>query len=975
MSFVARSNELSKLHVALQGTKAGKLKLVFITGDAGVGKTALVLEFIRGLNIKYNMPYIASSRCVNIAGSQQLPYFPFAQMLQDIAKNKTHGHFWKKIGKSVLELIPEWIPLIFPLTKNIFSTISSTTKWIKQEFSGDGEIDKKYLMVQYANALQKIAETVPLILWIDDLQWADNATLEMIAFLSTYAKDLPILLICSFRLENVANSIGKQGHPIQALLVNLENSDAMTSILLKNFNLHELELFFEAHNHKVDKKLKEDILTYSGGNPLFIKEYINLLHAQKAFRRRDNKFQLINSNITLILPKKLENIVSQKLTFLDTKMRKLINYASVIGSIFTIPVLAKLLHKSELDVYELLNLLENNFKIVEEISSNGEYRFSHALVQQVIYEQLGSAQRKKIHLEIAHILEKSPNFKSSLASTIAAHFEKADSLDKSAGYYLLAGKNALALLALDDALVFTQKASNFYEKAKNNIEFSDALLQQVEIYFLKGELDLVVKLCDQGIGISRMPSLILTHLTFYYWQGTALAYSGFDRKAIDCIKTAITILEKSQLARTEDGKRLLVKLYIRIGQKHQHSELEEIINILNHAISIANKMKYYDMEVEALRFKGWVIANRKKDNEDALQIGKTALKLAKEQGDIWGQIHSYRLIAHVYRLLGKNEKAFTSSEYSYRLAKQHGLHLAEHLTLLSLAISWQNSGLNWNQSLGYLKSSIELANKYEFTPYQGVLTTSFHLALGLGLWNDAQQLLNKYRELYSSEELVSNYAYYFEGQLSFAQMEFDTAVVFFKKAISRLKTDNFLSRRLSNTTKIFLGLALVSIGDIDKASTLLHESYGYWEREKSPIWLSHALYALGKLHFQRGDLNTAISFYKRAASVVQNKSIVNAWPIEPLSILSLGHAYFKLRSNVEALSCALQAYNEFKKMDHFLVGEAAFLIGSIMLANDEAQRNNVYQYISEAREIWINLGLRKNINEWNVFSQKHKVPK
>lgn len=186
---IARETYFKQLDNILQEALRGNMHTIFVTGEAGIGKTALVAVFAERAKRAVPDLFVAGSKCYG----QQEPYLPFWQIIDAFTTEECGGSVWDRLRRGMAELAPEWIQVL--PGGGIAAATIRTVQWGQSEFSDKGQgADTSRRLVQYTNALKLAAETTPLLLWIDDLHWADNATLDLIAFLADHARDARLLL-------------------------------------------------------------------------------------------------------------------------------------------------------------------------------------------------------------------------------------------------------------------------------------------------------------------------------------------------------------------------------------------------------------------------------------------------------------------------------------------------------------------------------------------------------------------------------------------------------------------------------------------------------------------------------------------------------------------------------------------------------------------------------------------------------------
>jgi tetratricopeptide (TPR) repeat protein len=198
----------------------------------------------------------------------------------------------------------------------------------------------------------------------------------------------------------------------------------------------------------------------SGGNPLFIREYINLLHARKLVKYQKGHFTLVQPELDVEIPFTIQSVIKQRFSLIGADLVRVLTYASVQGESFNGRILAKLLQIEETKLLDQLNQLDHVHHLIRESSHFGtiqhwgtNFQFIHALVQETIYNTLNMGQRQYLHSKTAELME--GHYQTDInqvAILIATHYERSHTLPKAITYYLMAGQNALAAYALDDAL-------------------------------------------------------------------------------------------------------------------------------------------------------------------------------------------------------------------------------------------------------------------------------------------------------------------------------------------------------------------------------------------------------------------------------------------------------------------------------------------------------------------------------------------
>ena len=465
---IARDEQLNQLNRILQTALGSSLQIVFVTGEAGAGKTVLIDAFIEQVRRRVPELLTAGSKCHAIAGGHQEPYLPFVQILSALVADKEDNALTSGLRRIVTDVAPDWIAVI-PIVGDVIAAGTRTIQAAQREFSEQGTgIDTQRRMVQYTNVLNQIAQTVPLLLWIDDLHWSDSATLNLISFLADHASESRIMLIAAYRPTDIIDTPHGQPHPAKPLVSKLKRYQQCLEVPVPNFSRADVESLLSLSRHQFPEPFVERLWRHSGGNALFVRQYITLLHARRLLKRERGSFVLAQSEIEIDIPTTVQAVIEQRLGLIDQDMRRMLSVASVQGERFTSRVLTNLLSTSELDVLEKLNLLARTHHLIHELSSQPliskvgtQYQFIHVLIQQVLYNNLSAGQRRHLHLTIAQLLETLYGQEASQhAADIAIHFERGGDLARAIEYHLQASRNALDVLALDDALDHAEQHGN-----------------------------------------------------------------------------------------------------------------------------------------------------------------------------------------------------------------------------------------------------------------------------------------------------------------------------------------------------------------------------------------------------------------------------------------------------------------------------------------------------------------------------------
>lgn len=969
-SLIGREYQISYLHSKLKKVVKNSLEIVFIAGEAGVGKTTLLNAFAEKTRKEFPDFLVIGSRCQAIAGGSQEPYLPFLQILGVLSDQTKDNIRRERFRQAISELAPDWIQVL-PGVGDLISAIVRTAQWGLKEYNGGTPSEMNSRLLQYTNFLKFVSQSAPLLLWIEDLHWSDAATLDLISFLADNASNSQIMLLITYRNTDVVNGVNNTLHPVKKLIAKLTRYDQCATLDLSKFSMQDLEEFLRRSQHRFPGEFVEQLFKYSGGNPLFIKEYVTLLHRRRLVRREQGQFVLVKRDLNINMPDSLDAVIEQRLSLIGEDLRKILDYASVQGANFTSRVLSSLMATQELALYERLNLLERTHKLIKELEEQrliykigSEYQFVHALIQQAIYNDLSAGQRSKLHLSIAELLENLYGEDvDQYATDLAIHFERGGNLERAIKYYIQASQNALASMALDDALaqatVAQRIASHSEKRTVPTTKLVKVLILTIEIHFYKASFKEAIRLSYEAEEICKRGSYIEEYARILYWRSRSLYLEAKRVDAVTPVRMALEILGNDPASSYLKGH-----LYALLGALYLVIPLNEAQSSLRNSILIADKYNYADVKVRALIAQGWIAMNRLDDPQYAVQVSLEALNLAQEHNLIYEQITCHRLSAYAYRHLKQSSLALTHNEEAVRLSRQHGMARMLHVSLSNLAESIKVVEEDWWKSIEVTRESIQIAEQFKFPISDFVINDLFNRVIGLGLWKEAEKIHSLYAKSIGSAFLSDRGDYYRQaGHMAYARGYYLQAADMYEKAIEAFDTHGH-DERDSQYIYPYLGLALLAEGKLNESADLFNASLAYWKGKRASKY-AECLYGLGCVNLAQGNLQVAIGQLLEAWQIIEGMYYEEPWPIWPSVCVELGRAYLVANDLSRAYDYAIVGYEKLKKIRHIMFGNAAFVLGRILLTQGKVDVAS--DYLNEVRNDWTRLELQHFLPQLDII--------
>jgi DNA-binding CsgD family transcriptional regulator len=432
--FVGRGQELERLSRAAEMAVAGRPTTRLITGEAGIGKSRLVDEFLDRANDADIL--VLRGDCLPL-GETGLAYGPFAAALRPLARSLAPEQLDRLIGAGRTELahlLPDLGPAPSRATKRPDASLSATTA-------------RARLFEVILGVLHRLAEERLLVLVLEDLHWADASTRDLLRFVVRNARTERLLLLATYRSDEL-----HRRHPLRPLLTEIQRLESVEVIELPAFGAAEVaDQLGGITGEPADPGLVATLLSRSGGNPFFAEE---LLAAGAA---------------GLALPRTLRDALEDRVRQLSPDAQRVIRVASVAGARVDHPLLVTVLDIPDPDLaVALRELVEHHLLMPTSPDEEPGYGFRHALVQEVVYEELLPGERTQLHAAYAQAIEERDArldaAGSAGAAQIAHHWLMAHDLERALPAALAAARAAAAGYAFAEAQGFLERVLALWPK-------------------------------------------------------------------------------------------------------------------------------------------------------------------------------------------------------------------------------------------------------------------------------------------------------------------------------------------------------------------------------------------------------------------------------------------------------------------------------------------------------------------------------
>ena len=430
---VGRETELQQLQDCYRLAVEGNTQFVLLAGEAGIGKTTLVESFLERM-VDQPAANIIQGQCVVHFGNEET-YGPLLEAVAALCRTPKGGEFIRVFKRYA----PTWLLHIPGLLE--------ATDFERLRHQVDG-MSSEQLTREFTRVVEVLAEKVPLVIVIEDLHWADVATIDLLATLAEHVA-LPLLILGTYRPADAV----LYRRNLRDTIKELKGRDHCHEIMPELLMRHDVTGYLASRlSGEVSSKLTKKVHRRSGGNPLFMVKLVEEMMQTQALEQQDGQWNVANPAEDEVVPESLQSLISRHLDALPEATKEVLEAASVVGLEFSAAALAGALQLDTDEIDRQCSLLAADYHFIEprdvkawaDGTLTGYYRFQHALYLEVIYAQLGKARRVSLHRSIAERFEKAYGERAhEIAAELAVHFDRGLNTVRAIYYWKLAARQAL----------------------------------------------------------------------------------------------------------------------------------------------------------------------------------------------------------------------------------------------------------------------------------------------------------------------------------------------------------------------------------------------------------------------------------------------------------------------------------------------------------------------------------------------------
>jgi DNA-binding winged helix-turn-helix (wHTH) protein/tetratricopeptide (TPR) repeat protein len=455
---VGRERVLAKLEDRLARALAGQRQLVFLSGEAGIGKTTVLDAFLARAAVEPDL-LLARGACLEHYGAAEA-YLPVLEAF---------GRLLREPGaERVLRVLrthaPSWL-LQLPSVEHADDRESPRDSVVG--------VTNERMLREMADALQALCAVVPVLLVLEDLHWSDHSTLDLLAMLGQRQESARLFVVGSYRPVDAIVA----RHSVRTLIRDLRLRGQCEDVALEFLRARHVAAYLAQRfgGHAFPAELARAVHQRTDGNPLFMVRVLDELVAIRVLEREDDRWRLRGpvEQIALSVPDTLRTLVERQIDRLQPEAQRLLEAASLLGHEFTSGSVAAALDSDPSVIEDRCDELARQGEFLSEsklfVRLGGtqvpRYRFTHSLYPQAIGERVSAGWYLRLHQRVGEWLQRTYGAEARvIAGPLAWHFEEAGDYRRAINYLVLAAENAAHRFAYGDTVRVLEQARRLVHK-------------------------------------------------------------------------------------------------------------------------------------------------------------------------------------------------------------------------------------------------------------------------------------------------------------------------------------------------------------------------------------------------------------------------------------------------------------------------------------------------------------------------------
>jgi DNA-binding SARP family transcriptional activator/tetratricopeptide (TPR) repeat protein len=862
---VGRVEELQDLQQAYTSVSKGQMRVFFVNGEAGIGKTRLAREFSTWA--EEQQATVLWGNCYEMSGT--LPYQPIIDMLTAHIRLVSSEQLRSMLGSGAVDL-----------AKLVPALRTKLPDPPPPEPLG-AEVERRNLYNAVASYFSAIASEHPAVLILDDLQWADTATMQLLSYLFVQSANqaaqgsvIPFFVLL-YRADEVHET-----HPLRSLLSAEMRAGHAQEMRLRRLKEDEVQqLLIHMAGHDVRASFSEAIYKYTEGNPFFIGESLRALVEEGKIKKVGDRWQTTVAIEELALPQSVRLVIERRLAHLSPECRVTLAYAALLGRQFNSALLCRARNLSEESIAEhvddamrtqILTALDDNTGGTGKehaASQDADLMFTHDKIREVLALWLNPLRRKTAHRQIAQAIE--TRYASRLQvyySKLAYHYQMTEETAKAVEYLQKAAVQAASVYAFVEAADFMEKAVELSLGEENRSQRAELLRKlSIEAYLYIGRPDKAIEAgiaaCtlwqDIGNPVKEAESCLDVAFSFH-WMGRELEAIKYIQRALACLARApeqtlllakahvqwglsatisgniAVALEELQFADElhaqiggNDPFISVVSLWTRSWCAFATGTLQQMLDCALQSAELCRATRMFAWEPMMTYSAAWALMLMGRLEEGA-QVARDTLEKAQRHNAVGAQGWAHLVLSFISIQQGQWDAAEHFADKAAAIAtRMHETSLlARSFWGRSICAGWQN---DWERAIEHSLEAIQISLRDGelslIHPYLLLQASKAHFHAGK--IEGAQHYLDQSIQLAQEHHYrqLPAIGHRLQGRILQAQGQFDLAQSYFEQSLEELATlnDKVEYARTQQAYGLFF-CARNQVGDQERGSALLQQA-------------------------------------------------------------------------------------------------------------------------------------------------------
>ena len=654
---IGRDRELASLEDHLVEAAAGRGRAVLISGEAGLGKSALLRRFVERTRARGTR--VLMGECTEIEARR-----PF-------------GPFIDAFVTGDLPLPPELAqggPGALPIA----------------------EVERYRVHVAFAERLAEAARDRPVVMIIEDLHWADEATNELVLYLARKLRDARVLLLVTYRSDELHRL-----HPLNHVLAELSRGRLTDDVRLKRLTLEEVGEVIKAALGLAGAptaEFRQALFERTEGNPFFVEEILRALVEKGELEYRDGAWHRTKAVAELTIPASVRDAVQQRLLGLEPRARKAMQIAAVIGQHFDFEVLVAVSGLDETALLETIKAAIDAQLVREETNADGTetFAFRHALSREAVLAELLQRERRLLHRGVGEAIERlsaaSPEARS---EELAYHFDEARDTARAYRYHVLAAERSLRMAAPLGAIRHLERAIEL--APDDDPTLITLLLRLGDVALIVADTPRALRAVEQARALAQEREDVLAAGEAIHRIAVCRWYLGETARAEEVAREGVALLEPLGPSAP------LAACYGELARLAMLDNRDEAVELGERAAEMARQVGARETEIKAMNTVGTAMRRVRGQTADGIAVLRQGYALAEEHGF---HMEAGRALNNMLVALGVSDASFSEVQKVHREslahAKKHG-HRDD--ALLSRDVRYKFLEGDWDTALGIVAES------------------------------------------------------------------------------------------------------------------------------------------------------------------------------------------------------------------------------------------------------------------------------